>query len=85
MANIKIGVFGLGRGLHYFDSIMGNDAEIVAVCDKSEERINAAMEKLSGHASAYTDFDEFINHPMDAVLIANYFHEHTPYAVKCLE
>ena len=33
----------------------------------------------------YTDFDEFLKHDMDAVILANYFHEHAPYAIRCLE
>mgnify|MGYP002516795913 CR=1 FL=1 len=32
------------------------------------------------------DFDEFINHEgLEAVFLCNYFHEHTPYAIKALE
>lgn len=82
---IKMGVFGLGRGLYYFDSIMMNNIEIVAVCDTDTEKLKAASEKLGGNVSVYTDFQSFIEHDMEAVFLANFFHEHAPYAITCLE
>ena len=84
MKKIKIGIFGLRRGLDNAKSIMLNDAEIAAICDKYEDRVQAAKEKI-GDVPAFTDFDEFIKVDMDAVYIANYFPEHTPYAIKALE
>ena len=77
MKKIKIGIFGLRRGLDNAKSIMFNDGEIVAVCDKRESRIRDAK-KLLGDVLAFTDFDEFIKQDMDAVYIANYFCEHLP-------
>jgi len=35
--------------------------------------------------AGYTDYDEFLNHKMDAVIVANYFHEHTPFAIQALQ
>jgi len=84
MAKIRIGIFGLNRGLGNSQSILLNGGEIVAVCDNKPERVAKAHERFD-NAAAYTDFDEFIQHDMDAVYIANYFHEHAPYAVKALE
>ncbi len=84
MEKIKIGIFGLRRGSSFFDEIKTNGGEIVAVCEKDEEQIKAVSESISG-AAVYTDFDEFINHPMDALLLANFFPEHAQYAVKALE
>ncbi len=85
MKKVKIGIFGLNRGAHYIPSFLANDAEIVAICDKSERWINEAKEKLDDSVAVYSDFDSFIEHPMDAVFLANYFHEHTKYAIRCLE
>ena len=36
-------------------------------------------------AAVYESFDDFIEHDMDAVVLANYFHEHAPYAIRCME
>lgn len=84
MENIKIGIFGLRRGSSFFDEIKSNGGEIVAVCEKDKEQTEAVAESIKG-AAVYSDFDEFIKHPMDAVLLANFFHEHAEYAVRCLE
>lgn len=85
MKKIKLGVFGLGRGKDYFDNIINNDGEIVAVCERNEKKLSDALEYLGKNAVGYNDFDSFINHDMDAVFIANCFNEHTPFAIKCLE
>ncbi len=84
MKKLKLGIFGVNRGSDNFESIMYNDVEIVAICDKSEKLLKRASDKL-GDVATYTDFDEFIKHGFDAVYLANYFNEHVPYAVKALE
>ncbi len=41
--------------------------------------------KVCGEDVAYyNDFEDFIKHPMDAVVLANYATEHTPFAIKAL-
>ena len=85
MRTVKMGVFGLGRGSSFYNSILLNGGQIVAVCDRSEERCALAKERL-GNLAVYSDFDEFIQHPgMEAVFLCNFFHEHAPYAIKALE
>lgn len=85
MKTIRIGIFGLQRGAHYIGNILANNGDVVAICDKTQRFIDMASEKLGGTAAIYKDFDSFIEHPMDAVFIANYFNEHAPYAIKALE
>ena len=85
MKNIRIGVFGAKRGYYYFDNLLANNAEIVAVCDKDNNSLERAKNRLANDVAIYSDFDSFIEHPMDAVLLANYFHEHSEYAIRCLE
>ncbi len=85
MKPIKIGIFGVRRGSSYFDSILGNNGEIVAICDKDDVYIKKAVDKLGDGVKVYKDFDSFIEEPMDAVFLANFFHEHTEYAIRCLE
>ena len=43
MDNIRLGVFGLGRGRSLFSSMLAAGAEIVAVCEKDERRIEEAL------------------------------------------
>ncbi|MBR6619143.1 MAG: Gfo/Idh/MocA family oxidoreductase [Clostridia bacterium] len=85
MSKVKIGVLGAGRGIDIAENFMLLGCEIAAVCDFNEKRRNAGIERLGIDVAAYDTFDEFIEHDMDAVVLANYFHEHTPYAIKCFE
>ena len=83
---IKFGIFGLGRGSTFYKNVLMNNGEIVAVCDLSEEKLENAKKELGGDVATYTSFDEFINHQgLEAIFLCNYFHEHTPYAIKALE
>lgn len=85
MKKIRIGIFGAGRGVDVAKNLMLLDCEIVALCDFNEKRRNEGLAKLGLDVAAYENFDDFIEHEMDAVILANYFHEHTPYAIKCFE
>ena len=42
------------------------------------------IKKVKG-VTCYTDFDEFIKHDMDAVVLANCANEHVPFAIKSLK
>lgn len=86
MKTIKMGIFGLGRGSSFYNNILLNNGEIVAVCDQNESRLESAKKTLGEDLATYTDFDEFLNHEgLEAVFLCNYFHEHAPYAIKALE
>lgn len=85
MKKMRVGVFGVGRGMSLAEAFMLLDAEIVAICDNHKERREAAMAKLDKSVAVYESFDEFIEHPMDAVILANNFYQHTPYAVECFK
>ena len=85
MKRIKIGVFGVGRGISLAKNMMLCNADIVALCDNNEERMAKAVENIGGNVATYSDFDSFIEHDLDAVILANFFNEHAPYAIKCLE
>lgn len=86
---VRIGVFGGGRGSTMIHQLLNHPhAELVAVCDKYEpllDRVREEAEKYHVNVALYTDFDEFIRHDMDGVVLANYAHEHGIYAVKCME
>lgn len=87
MKKVKIGVLGIGRGRTMIDYCRkSQNAEVVAICDKWEEGLNSLKIQLNNsNISFYTSFDEFINHEMDAVVLANYATEHAPFAIKCLK
>ena len=87
MEKIKIGVLGAYRGnsmIKYCKS--APNAELVAICDKNEEALNKQKELADGlNIAYYNNFDDFIKHDMDAVVLANYATEHAPFAIKCLK
>jgi predicted dehydrogenase len=85
MKKIKIGIFGVGRGMDLAKNFMLLGADIVAICDFNKERLNKAVKKVTDDTAIYDNFDSFIEHDLDAVVLANYFHEHTPFAIKCFE
>ena len=81
---IRVGVIGVGRGQSFArgaNEVVG--MELVALCDTWEERLEE-VGKRHGVAT-YADYDAFLEHDMDAVVLANYFHQHAPFAIKALE
>lgn len=85
MKKIRLGMFGVNRGSAFYDIIKANDGELVAICEKHPVRCKLAKDFWGENLAVYDNFDEFIEHDMDAVFICNYFHEHAPYAIKCIE
>ena len=87
MRRVKIGVLGVGRGTSMINYCKNAEhAELVAVCDKWEEGLNRHKAQCEGmNVSYYTDFEEFIRHDMDAVVLANYANEHAPFAIKAMK
>jgi predicted dehydrogenase len=81
---IKVGVVGVGRG-EVFARGAGTHLgmELVALCDVWQDRLKSLGERLK--VAAYTDYDKFLEHEMDAVVLANFFHQHAPFAIKALE
>ena len=78
---IRVGVVGVGRGMRMSASA-GTGLEVVALCDLWQERLISAGKRLG--VEIYTDFDRFLEHKFDAVILANYFHQHAPFAIKAL-
>ena len=83
MDRIKVGVIGVGRGMSFARGAEAAGLELVAICDTWEEKLKKAAEELK--VATYTDYDRFLEHDMDAVILANYFNEHAPFAIKALE
>jgi predicted dehydrogenase len=83
---IKVGVFGVWRGSAYL-GVLKNLEEVVvtAICDKNPERIENAKKNCPPDVKIFSDFDKFIGSGLDAVILCNYFNEHTPYAIKAME
>ena len=89
MSKIKIGVFGAARGMSMIQALVSHpDAELVAVCDKYRpllDNVRKLADDKHIKLALYHDFEDFFNHDMDAVVLANYAHEHVPFAVRLLK
>lgn len=85
MKKIRFGVFGTWRGLAFIKALMKIDeAELVSILDKDEEKIKEALPFCPENVKVCKDFDELLNSGIDAVVLCNYFNEHTPYAIKAM-
>lgn len=84
---IKIGVLGGYRGTSMIKFLKDNEfASVVAICDKSEDVLNAQKAFNEGlNVKYYRDFDEMLNSDIDAVVLANYANEHAPFAIRSLK
>ncbi len=87
MARLKVGIVGAGRSadLHAKGYLDNSDAEIVAVCDRSEDR--AISRALDWNAKAYfTDLSRMLNEQdLDAVEILTPHSLHEQQALASLE
>ena len=57
--NLKVGVFGVGRGMDLAKNFKLNNCEIVAICDFHKERLEKAIAKCDSSVAVYENFDEF--------------------------
>ena len=90
MDKVKVGVFGAGRGITMVNELIHDPcAELVAVCDKYVPLLDHCREVAEGaglnHVAYYERFDDFIEHDMDAVVLANYANEHVPFGIRLME
>ncbi len=80
---IRVGVIGVGRGSSFASGateLVG--MRLVALCDTWADKLAEAGARYG--VATYADYDRFLEHDMDAVVLANYFHEHAPFAIKAL-
>ena len=80
---IRMGVIGMWRGMSFASAAPYVGMEVVAVCDIWEQRLLEAGKRFN--VATYADYDKFLEHDMDAVVLCNFFHEHAPFAIKALQ
>lgn len=84
---IRVGVMGAYRGSSMINyCAIADNAEVVAICDKWEEGLKKQQEIHKDlPITYYNNFEDFMKHDMDAVVLANYAHEHAPFAIKAMK
>jgi predicted dehydrogenase len=81
---LKVGVVGLGRGMSLLRVFAQHEAQIAAVCDVNEEKAVNVKERM-GLEAAYADYDEFLDHDMDIVVVATPLPFHVSNSIAALE
>ena len=88
MKKVRVGVLGAGRGMTMINQLISSsDAELVAICDSFEPLLKKARRFAQDNkvdVKMFSSFEEFLQYPMDAVVLANYANEHAPYAIRCM-
>ena len=82
---IKIGVFGVRRGLDYIKVLSKIDeAEVIAICDNDEEKVQTALKYCPAGVKVCADYNELIDSGICAVILCNNFNEHVPFAIQAM-
>ena len=87
MRKIKMGILGIHRGLAYGEVYASLTEEIsgLAVCETDPEYLEEAKKVLPDWVEYYTDYEEFLNSGIEAVVLCNFFHEHAKFAIPALK
>lgn len=87
MKKVRIGVLGGYRGTSMINYCRAADnAEVVAICDNAPHVLEMQKQLTKGMDIAFYDnFEDFLNHDMDAVVLANFATEHAPYAIRAMK
>ena len=81
---LRLGIWGLGRGLSFYQSCAALNIDVVAGCDYNEH-MRARFLEQNSRAFATSDAAEFLRRDMDAVLVATFCPAHAGDAIACLE
>lgn len=90
MEKIRIGVVGVRRG-NTFVSLYSSafeETELTAVCENDKEYLEKyiASGNLPESAKVFDNYDEMLDSGLiDAVVLANFFHEHADFAMKAMK
>ncbi|MFH9730510.1 Gfo/Idh/MocA family protein [Streptomyces sp. NPDC017260] len=81
---MRVGVVGLGMGLHLADWCRKVGLEVVVACDRDSGRRAVARARLPS-AVLVERWQELLEHRLDGVVLANDFDEHAPLAIAFLD
>lgn len=89
MNKLRIGILGGTRGIDFMTNDLMNHpyARVAAICENYvplKEKLENQVKDICGGISVFTEYDEFLDSGLDAVIIANFANEHAPYAIKAL-
>lgn len=84
--HIRFGIVGGLRGMSYYKPLTADPrAEVTAVCESDPEKHAGLREQLPAGTGIFTDPQAmFESGKIDAVILANYFHEHGRLAIAAM-
>ena len=80
---IRLGIWGLGRGMSFYESCRALNFDVVAGCDYTQH-MRDNFSKANPDARATDSAAEFLAMDFDAVLLATYCVAHADDAIACL-
>ena len=81
---IRLGIWGLGRGMSFYHSCKALNIDVVAGCDFNEHMRNRFKDAQPA-AFVTADGDEFLKQDFDAVLLATFCPAHADDAIRAME
>ena len=81
---IQLGIWGLGRGLTFFNTCKVLNIDVVAGCDFNQHMRDRFAE-MNPSAFVTDDAEAFLDADFDAVLLATYCPAHADDAIRCLK
>jgi hypothetical protein len=81
---VRLGLWGLGRGMNFYEACARLHLDIVAGCDFNPH-MRESFHRINPDALVTDNADEFLEGDFDAVLLATYCPEHALDAIRCLD
>ena len=81
---IRLGIWGLGRGMSFFKTCQFLNIDVVAGCDFNAHMRENFKTACPG-AFVTDDAEAFLGRDFDAVLLATFCPAHGPHAIQCLQ
>ena len=81
---IKVGLWGLGRGMNFYEACAALNMDVVAGCDYNAHMRKRFLESNPG-AFATDDAAAFLAADFDAVVLATFCPAHADDAIRCLQ
>ncbi len=81
---IRLGIWGLGRGLSFFNTCRALNMDVVAGCDYNLH-MRQRFAQLNPGSYVTDDVEHFLAQDFDAVLLATFCPAHADDAIRCLE
>ena len=86
MKEIRIGILGGFRGSFFYSVISKTEGfRVVAIADAVEKTREEVRKQVGSEVTICESYEEMVAVGIDAVILANFFHEHAKFAIRAME